>query len=173
MEYCSNIIRGGTSELELLWLFNAAKEMKSILEIGSFLGRSTHALLSGINPEYYVYSIDPFDSNIYKTQNDPEYSLIYEKFIENTKSFKNLKVIRKQSRDALQELKDLKFDMIFIDGNHEYSEVKNDINWWMPKAVKLLCGHDYNKYYENDVIKAVDELVGKVEVYESIWIKRI
>jgi predicted O-methyltransferase YrrM len=77
----TNILRGGTSDLELQWLFNTAKNMNSIVEIGSFLGRSTVALLSGINPTGKVYAIDIFDENIYKSQRDPEYSEIYKKFL--------------------------------------------------------------------------------------------
>jgi precorrin-6B methylase 2 len=172
MQLYTNILRGGTSDLELQWLFNTAKNMNSIVEIGSFLGRSTLALLSGINPNGKVYAIDPFDVNVYKSQQDPEYSEIYEKFVENTKDFKNLEIIRDKSCNAAIQLKNERFDMIFIDGDHTYEAVKKDIELWLPKTKRIICGHDYNTHYSS-VVLAVKDTLGPVDVYENIWIKNI
>ncbi len=46
-EYKDLGIQGWMSLKELNWLYQQAKKCDSILEIGSWKGRSTHALLSG------------------------------------------------------------------------------------------------------------------------------
>jgi len=54
---------------------------------------------------------------------------------------------------------DVKFDLVFIDADHSYESVKEDIEVWLPRVKKggYLSGHDYGPPWEG-VIKAVDEL---------------
>ncbi len=60
-------------------------------------------------------------------------------------------------------------DMVFIDGDHSYEAVKRDIELWLPKCRKLICGHDYN-----EVWKAVHDVLGKITgIYEGIWYKEL
>ncbi len=50
-------------------------------------------------------------------------------------------------------------DFAYIDGNHEYPFVKNDIALWWPHIRKggILAGHDYFEPVMPGVVKAVDE----------------
>jgi hypothetical protein len=50
------------------------------------------------------------------------------------------------------------FDYVYIDANHEYENVKPDIELWFPKVKNkcFLAGHDYEGYYP-DVTRAVNE----------------
>ena len=56
-----NRITGFMSEPELTQLYKWACECESIVEIGSWRGRSTHALLSGCKGK--VYAVDHFGGN--------------------------------------------------------------------------------------------------------------
>ena len=49
-------------------------------------------------------------------------------------------------------------DFVFIDANHNYEEVKKDVEHWYPqlKSGGILSGHDYPT---NSVSRAVDEFV--------------
>lgn len=51
-------------------------------------------------------------------------------------------------------------EFVFIDAAHDYESVKTDILTWLTKVKPggWLCGHDYEKSWE-DVVKAVDELL--------------
>lgn len=159
-------IPGWMSEEELAWLWAMAVEMDSVAEIGCWKGKSTKALLSGcMGP---VYAIDHFKG----TPGHPcsEWAKdedVYAEFIKNVGHFKNLKVIKMDSLEASQSV--LAVDMVFIDGDHSYGAVKRDIELWLPKCKKLICGHDYN-----EVWRAVHDTLGKITgIYESIWFKRL
>jgi len=161
-----NDIEGMMSQRELEWLYEKAKEMDSICEIGSWMGRSTHALLSGCKGG--VYSVDHFlgSADPIETGNRD----VYPEFIKNVGSFKNLKVHRMSSLEGSKKFEDKSLDMVFIDGGHQYSEVVEDITIWKSKAKKMLCGHDY---HSEPVAKAVNELLGRPEVFETIWFFRL
>lgn len=124
------------SDLELDYLYETAKTMDSIVEIGSYRGRSTDALLNGCKGT--VYAIDPF---IIPTVGPNANS--YEIFVKNVGHYPNLKVLKMQSQSALAHFMDQSVDMVFIDGCHIFSECRFDITHWLPKTRKLICGHDY------------------------------
>jgi predicted O-methyltransferase YrrM len=85
-----NKIQGWMSETELLWLFNTAKEMNSVVEIGSWKGRSTHALLSGCKGT--VYAVDHFLGSVDERETyhaEAKTRDIYKDFMGNVGSFKD------------------------------------------------------------------------------------
>jgi len=53
-------------------------------------------------------------------------------------------------------------DLVFIDANHGYDYVKEDIELWIPKTKKggIICGHDYSDTYCLGVKRAVHEFFG-------------
>lgn len=60
--------------------------------------------------------------------------------------------------------------MVFIDADHRYEGVKRDIEWALRMGVPVICGHDYDEE-SPDVIRAVDELLGKsIETFEKVWV---
>lgn len=82
--------------------------------------------------------------------------------------------IKKLSKDAVLDFEDLSCDVIFIDMNHSYESVLEDINMWLPK-VKLggyLSGHDYHKEHWPGVVSAVNETLGfdKLIFLDDCWI---
>lgn len=156
------------SEEELNWLFLRAKEMDSIAEIGSWKGKSTHALLTGCRG--IVYAIDHFlgSPSAPFTQEEAKNDNVYNQFMQNVGGFPNLVVVKKDSREAAPEVPMV--DMVFIDSDHTYEDIKRDIEVWLPKAKKLICGHDYDDGWPG-IIKGVNEVFGEVEVIGSIWAK--
>jgi hypothetical protein len=70
--------------------------------------------------------------------------------------------------EAATLVPDNHFDFVFIDADHAYASVRQDIIDWLPKVKPggWLCGHDYNKLFTADdrdtkyaVKKAVTELL--------------
>jgi len=95
---------------------------------------------------------------------------IHAEFMKNVGHYENLKVLKMPSLEAARQFEDKSVDMVFIDGGHTYAEVKADIEAWLPKAKKLICGHDYTWM---SVQEAVTEKFGIPDTAESIWIRKL
>jgi hypothetical protein len=62
--------------------------------------------------------------------------------------------------------------MVFIDAEHTYEGCKADIAAWLPKAQRLICGHDYSPEWPG-VMQAVKEMIGPVRTVGTIWYKEL
>ncbi len=161
-------IQGWMHPKDLHWLYETAKTMQSIVEIGCWKGRSTSALLQGCPGR--VYAVDHFLGNPEERHSNHKEALeknIGAEFLRNVGHHRNLRLMRMDSLEAATFFKDRSIDMVFIDGSHEYEAVKADLEAWLPKARKLICGHDPT--YPG-VKKATAEKFGEVEIQEGIWI---
>jgi predicted O-methyltransferase YrrM len=77
----------------------------------------------------------------------------------------NVEYVRKFSVDAAKDFADGSLDFVYIDANHSYEYVKQDIELWAPKVKSggIVSGHDYirrkgqSEYY--NVVPAVNEYV--------------
>lgn len=148
----------GVFDDELQWLYDTAVSMKSVVEIGSFHGRSTYALLKACKGT--VHSID----------NDYDKGRAILRY--NLSGFGNVVFNVLDSVEASKNFKDESIDMVFIDGDHSYPKVKLDIQAWFPKAKKVICGHDYIKEHPM-VMRAVKEVFAdKFELHNTIWCVR-
>lgn len=136
---------------ELRWLGDRASEMDTIVEIGSWQGRSTAALCAACRGP--VYAIDPFVPFGDELGVDP-----WPLFLEHMRPYANCVPIRCLSKDAAGLTQSHAewdggpshgdprippvVDMVFIDGSHRYPDVLLDIQLWEPRTRTLLCGHD-------------------------------
>lgn len=165
--YKDNGIQGWMSGGEQQWLYTQAKKMKSIVEIGSWKGRSTHALCSGTKGT--VYAVDTWKGSraeLTSSHREATERDIFVDFKQNLAGFRNLNPIRMPSTEAHTLFQAKSVDMIFIDGSHLYEDVLADITLWLPKCRRLICGHDAG---QDGVPRAVEESFGKTKCCESIW----
>jgi predicted O-methyltransferase YrrM len=169
-DYLGNRIEGSMSHVELRWLYHHALSMDSIVEVGSFYGRSSHALLSACKGT--VYCIDHFEGSPFdETRLVSRIKNIREGFLRNVGNFENLVLMTMESIEASKHFSDKSIDMIFIDGGHDYASVKADLEVWVPKCKKLICGHDFNNM---DVARAVSEKFSRPRnEVDTIWEYRL
>lgn len=89
--------------------------------------------------------------------------------------FPKLRVIRMTSVEAAKLFPERYFDLVFLDADHSYEAVLEDIRAWRPlvKTDGLLTGHDYGE--KPGVREAVDEFFGgDIELLpEAVWMKKI
>jgi predicted O-methyltransferase YrrM len=160
-------IDGWTGLDELLALYEAVRDFPlpralTVVEIGSWKGRSTLALALGLRARGSgrVYAIDPHTGN---TESIAIHGNIdtFDEFIRNIQLAGVADVvesIRSSSHDARARFTDGSVDVLFIDGSHEYSDVVMDINDW---ATTLADGSivAFNDPLFPGVHRAIRELV--------------
>ena len=164
-------IQGWMSPGELQWLYDQARYSYWIAEIGCWRGRSTHALLSGAPG--FVFAIDHFEGSPSERETTHKAAVdtdVQGEFLHNLRQFHNLRVVAMSSLEAVQRFNDECFDLVFIDGDHEYSAVLADLRAWWPKVRKggLIAGHDRT---EAGVPKALQDFFNYNPgvARESIW----
>lgn len=128
----------------------------NFLEIGTLYG-NTERILYGEFPNARLYGVDTLSNPFSKRYED------------------RVKFIQARSDDAVEYFKaqGIKFQMIFIDADHSYGQVKKDILNYQSliEAGGILAGHDYNKLKFPHVVDAVDELIPNVDkTYEDAWV---
>lgn len=123
-----------------------------VLEIGTYSGYSTKIMSYNA---IKIITIDPFILGM-------TYKMIKESFI----PYKNIELIYGYSHDVIPNLQDNYFDLLFIDGDHNYNSVINDFEVSIPKLKNnsIVLFHDYNKSYSKSVVPAVDFLANKYKL---------
>jgi hypothetical protein len=113
-------------------------------EIGVYKGEFSQKLgQSGLK----LYAIDPW--RIYKDYNNPRGQKRLDFQYEHTKkvlsSYPNVSIIRKTSMEAVEEFADESLDFVYIDANHDFRYIAEDISEWSKKVRKggIVSGHDY------------------------------
>ena len=89
--------------------------------------------------------------------------------------FPQLHVVRMSSLEAAKIFPKKYFDLVFLDADHTYEAVINDIKAWLPlvKDGGLLTGHDHNRTHPG-VVKAVTDCFGEViKAPDLVWIKKL
>lgn len=142
-------VKGALSPNESKFLYDTAKYgagTGEIVEIGSFQGRSTLFLANGTKSvkREMVFAIDPhLGGNILASEFSPP---TYEQLLKNLKYagvLDYVKVIKKYSWKA-RKLWKKKIRLLFIDGNHEFSAVNQDVKDWEPLVCEngIIAFHD-------------------------------
>jgi len=155
-------------------------------EIGVHTGLMPKYLLSNIPGIQKYYAVDPWES--YEMYNGKKYrkpgnpiANTWEKailqFFENTNMNRHKVIImRMSSVEGAKQFEDESLDWVFIDANHEYKYIKENLEIWTPKVKSggLVSGHDYKnpKGKWKGITKAVNEFVPKNKLNEApfcIW----
>jgi hypothetical protein len=136
-------------------------------KIGAEVGvcRGAYAeILSKAIPNLNLYGIDMWE--VYEGyrdfSNNEILTKIHELAIEKTKNF-NCRLIKNWSNEAVKQFKDESLDFVYIDANHAYEYVVEDIAKWSKKVRRggVVYGHDFDDYsqtkrkFEVNVINAV------------------
>lgn len=153
--------------------------VKEGLFSGHLLGRFPDLVMVGIDP----YEIQPecglSKDDGFESYKNWDFEGILKQLEENTGKFgERFTLMREYSLDAAEKFAPHSLDFVFIDAQHTYSCVRDDINAWIGKVKPggLLCGHDYHPRLQRfaDLILAVDRYAGEVGVADDgVWWKRV
>jgi hypothetical protein len=154
--------------------------VRSVLEIGSFLGISTAFFAERVER---VTCVDTWreDATVDSANNmrwtlryygiPQDFYLVFEERMKAKGIWDKISCVRGNSRDrGIAELVGLA-DLVYIDGDHSYEGCKSDIGLWGPKAAKVLCGDDFVVREDYGVIEAVTETVPGFQRAGQVWWK--
>lgn len=159
-----------------------AKDNSHFVEIGSLLGRSTAYLATEIKLSGKKIQFDAVDlwDNVGVPDFPDEFwekhgkNGLYELFLNNMKECfadDTVNPIRMSSVEASKLYQDESLDFIFLDANHTYECVMEDLVHWWPKLKigEVFAGHDVDW---TGVKTAVEEFfVGKpIRIERTSWI---
>ena len=177
-----NNIVGMTSDYEAWIIASLSKVSLNIFEFGTCSGKTTYlmALNSNDNAKITSITLDPTKVGaVTQNNNDNKTSFrniknesIYNNFLfSNTKAEKKIDIIYKNSIDLDEKKFEKKMDLIFIDGGHTYSIVKNDTEkaFNMLNSKGIILWHDYvpGKNSSKDVVRYINE-ISKVKDIQNI-----
>lgn len=163
---------------EYLYDQAAACKRASIVEIGSYLGRSTICIARGSRSggRMRVYSVDPH--NGMGSTPDPTWNDSYDPGTPNKKYYKNVGITFPEFKKRLKKCKvdDIVYpivnyselaykagfngpiEMLFLDGEHRYNYVKMDMELWGKHVVSggIIIFHDSG---HPGVKRVIDEMI--------------
>ena len=117
------------------------------VEVGVFKGEFSKEILS--KWEGTLYMVDPWRplGDEYKdASNHKDHLTAYQDTMEAIQGFEDRAImIRSLSEQAVDLFEDGSLDFVYLDGNHAYDFIKQDIELWYPKVKKggIVAGHDY------------------------------
>lgn len=126
------------------------------VEGGAWLGKSSSYLCDKAK-DVTIYIVDTWKGSsdelethqALATQTD-----IYDIFLENMGN-RNFIPIRKTSVEASKDFQDESCDVVYIDMQHTYQAVKEDLKYWYPKVKTggYIAGHDIDIASVNKAVK--------------------
>jgi predicted O-methyltransferase YrrM len=168
-----------TLPLDLHGWFNASNQKmlaefikkiqpKIVIEVGSWLGKSSIYMAQLLNPSATLYAIDHWHGN----KNNEKLSeahkrlpTLFQQFLSNVihmKLSEKIIPIRMSSLEAAKSL-NIIADLIYIDACHDEESVYNDIIAWHAKLSKtgIICGDDYHALSVQQGVQRAAKILNK------------
>ena len=146
----------------------------TFVELGAWLGKSSSYLCDKATGQDIII-VDTWKGSPNELTTHHKLATeqdIYQLFVENMGERK-YKAIKATSKAAARKFKAESLDVVFIDLDHTYEAVKEDIKLWLPKVKKggYIAGDDYHENWKG-VIQAVDELLPHATFIDDCWLYR-
>jgi len=148
-------------------IINSGKKIEFHV-VDPWLVEKSAAAAAGIDPSKTNYDefLDPAIKKEYNVEGEDQ---LYRDYIRNIEPVKDvIKSHRMPSLDAVNLFEDESIDFIFLDGDHSYEYVKQELHAWYPKVKPggVIAGHDYIEL-TCGVKQAVDEFFGVQRVKQA------
>ena len=151
-------------------------EDNKMIEIGSYMGESTHIFGScGLFTE--INCIEPFSgTENFNDKNNHTWEEVWEEYDINTRQFKDIvKLHEDYSYDekVLSNFNDDEYDFVYVDGNHSFESTRQDFELYIPKIKSngVLGGHDYQQGFGvDDALEEICDPSNLILFRDSSWL---
>src|SRR5689334_10735940 len=175
------------------YMTDHASDGDIFVEVGTFVGKSTIFLANCIKdsgkkidfyavdplqPEYHAFGRDAIADQLMKKWGSNLHEVLLTNLAE-AEVAEYVKYVKLPSVEAAKQFEDGSLSFVFIDAEHLYEQVCQDIKAWWPKIKKggAIGGHDYHPIWPPGawpgVLKAVNELVPSQVHWGNSWFKKI
>lgn len=118
------------------------------VELGSFKGTYAKEILTHWKGKLYMIDVwrELSDQEYEDSSNHKNHYKVYEEAMKNIEGFEERAfMLRMKGHQAVDLFDDYSLDFVYIDANHTYESVKEDINLWYPKVKinGIVAGHDF------------------------------
>jgi hypothetical protein len=121
------------------------------VEVGVFKGHYSEVLLDA-NPDLELFCVDPWQ--MYVGYDERQYrknpNLMRDAYREalDKLTHRNTHILRQSSMDAVKLFGESELDFCYIDGNHEFRHVADDIGEWSKRVKRggIIAGHDFARF---------------------------
>lgn len=183
----------GFGELSFTWswkiLVDSLPDNFKFLEIGVYKGRvlsQVGMLAKNINKKCSILGVTPLSESGDKYSNyekDNYLEIIQQNFKKLNNTIDNLKIIKgySQNKDVIERVsKEEKYNMIFIDGSHDYQDVVHDIltysklliigGYLVMDDASLYLNYSYGQFKGHaDVSKACKDYLENNKKFEELY----
>lgn len=130
-----------------------------VCEVGVLIGETTVQYIDIVHKNHgTLYVIDNFIDGLNPDKNNNNFENIFRQNIDYQKYANTVEILSMNSNQAYHNIKDSTLDICFIDADHSYESVKQDIILYIPKMKPggIFCGHDIT---HDGVKRALSELL--------------
>lgn len=113
------------------------------VEVGVYKGAFTEQF---VREGLLMYAIDPWMAyqGAGRTQAEQDrQNFLFGHTTRVLAPYQNVQIIRSTSMDALKYFKDGSLDFVYLDGDHDFTHIAEDIFQWAKKVRGIVAGHDY------------------------------
>lgn len=158
------------------------------VEVGVYRGATALQVLQK-RPYVTHIMVDPWNAATFGSRYDrapgqmqhgsqEHFDQVYEELMRKLQTYKGrAQVMRMRSVEAATQVEPHSLDYVFIDGEHSYEAVREDIVAWFPKIKHggWIGGHDYNSEGYEGLKKAVEEAFpdGVEEGVDHTWWRKV
>lgn len=159
----------------LEWLIRRGN-VKTVIEIGCWLGLSTRHIAKTLPEDGIVYAVDHWMGSPNEDNSSFDMANLYRQFLSNiihenlTHKIIPLKMSSIEAAMLFSSAKEawirnVKPDLIYIDATHDFNSVIQDLVLWFPfiKGHGILCGDDY--FWDYDASKQGGPVMRAVDVF--------
>ncbi len=149
----------------------------TLVELGSFQGRSSVAIAAVLPPSSVLHCVDHFKGSVEHKDMKVDLSNLAGSFQANIEAFgvnDRIRMLAMSTTEAALRFQLESVDLILLDASHDFDSVNKDLDNWYPKLKHrgfLVCD-DYEPAWPG-VMQAIDAMGLKGElIARALWLHR-